>query len=558
MTLFPPEASAPVEWIFLNSDTPDPRLASWLETALPHCAWSCHVVATAPDPDGLLLDAVVRYLESEQVALVHLHLVADGRFGSSPAVDRLLDAAETFQNEAYRERTGSRLVPLPVLEVPPGGDPRPALDAAGELAARLAKPSLMLWDPPGAEVSETAASLGLRIYLGDHPEATTVMEVLTDAHILDAAMARMGGSGPLIRPCWTHEVIADGRVFVCARRWRNGVSRAPLAGSVPPVWRPPEDHCARCIADTVAGATTAFVVNLRRREGRELSLRTSAELLDLGEPNVAAAVARAAETLSDSDAERTDTLIQTGLCHLAGRRLEDADLALVRAGDAGAPAGTVAYHRARVQVAWRDDIEALERFAEALEAGVDGVSREDLHFEMAMSHIRIEEWDDARKHLKQSGGPSPAIAFNLGVCDVNDGHAERALGHFDRALELGPPDEDLGRVRFFRGFCLKELEHYEEALDDLRLAIELEKAELAHHNSLGFCLFKLGRHAEAVTAFEHAVASDPTSAIDWANIGVNLERLGETERAADMYRRALGMDRSIGFARDGLERIGAD
>ena len=52
------------------------------------------------------------------------------------------------------------------------------------------------------------------------------------------------------------------------------------------------------------------------------------------------------------------------------------------------------------------------------------------------------------------------------------------------------------------------------------------------------------------------MALDPTSAVDWANIGVNLERLGDDTRAAEMYRKALGMDPSIGFARDGLERLG--
>ena len=88
--------------------------------------------------------------------------------------------------------------------------------------------------------------------------------------------------------------------------------------------------------------------------------------------------------------------------------------------------------------------------------------------------------------------------------------------------------------------------------------IDLEEAELAHHNLLGFCLFKLGRYSEAVASFERAVAIDPSSAIDWANIGVNLERSGEPERAAEMYRKALGMDGSIGFAREGLERVGGE
>ena len=552
MTIFNPGDQRPVEWLFLDGASPNRDRATWLAATLPHCAWNCHVVVAGPDPENRILNTVATYLDDEKLAMVHLHLVVDEGITTSPTADRLLDTAERFQNEAYRERTGSRLIPLPILEVAPGADPRPALETAGELAGRLAKPSLLLWSEPSDAVITTAAALGLRLYLGSENLDTSAMDVLTAAHVLDSTMDRMDDGGSILEPCRPHLTVADGRVFGCAQHQRLG--RPAEDGS--PTWRPDTSLCAGCVADTIAGMGASLNANQRRSEGRELALRTSAALVDTGAHNAAAAVAHVAAGLSLAGLERADALIQTGLCRLAGGHLEQADRALRDAADSGAPAGLVAYHRARVQVAWRDDIEALDRFAEVLEIGTDAVSSEDIHFEMALSHIRIEEWADGRTHLEQAGGPSAVIAFNLGVCDINDGQAASALAHFDRALELAPPDDDLGRVRFFRGFCLKELERYEEAAEDLRLSVELEEPELAHHNSLGFCLFKLGRHAEAVASFERAVAVDPGSAIDWANIGVNLERLGENERAAEMYRKALGMDGSIGFAKEGLERVG--
>jgi len=546
----------PVEWLFLDADTPTGLLEPWLAAALPHCAWSCHVVAAGGDPDGRLLKKVVDYLEREEVAMVYFHLVADSGFGPAPGIEGLLDAAARFQNEAYRERTGARLVPLPILEVAAGADPGAALKTAGELAGRLAKPSLLLWDQPTEATVTTAAALGLRLYLGSQALDVSIFEILTAAHVLDSTMARIDGADELLGPCWTHNVIAGGRVFDCSQQWRRGRSRDELADGQPPAWQPDPSLCAGCIADTIAGMGPSLIANQRQHEGRELALRASSALVDTGAHPTAAEVALTAAELSRVPEERADALIQTALCRLAAGQLKLADQALVESAESGASPGLIAYHRAHVQVAWRDDIEALDRFAEALALGLDTVSVQDLHFEMALSHIRLEEWPDARTHLERSGGPSAAIAFNLGVCDVNDSQAERALGHFDHALEIGPPEEDLGRVRFFRGFCLKELERYEEAAEDLALSIDLEEAELAHHNSLGFCLFKLGRYDEAVASFERAVAVDPGSAVDWANIGVNLERAGERERAAEMYRKALGMDGTIGFAREGLERVG--
>jgi len=554
VTIFVPEGRPTVEWLFLDADTPDTVLANWLGAALAHCAWNSHVVVTGGDTDGLLLDTVVRFLENEPLALVHFHLVAPFSLDGSPAIERLLDAAEAFQTEAYRERTGSRLFPLPILEVGKDVDPRPAIEKSGEMRARLAKPSLLMWDEPGDRASAVAEALGMRIYLGSKTTTGGTMEILTDAHILDGALARLNDPDTLLGPCWTHQVIGGGRMFACARQWRRGLPRTSELGTSVPEWQPDEALCASCIADTMADQGPSLAANRRHAEGRELALRTSAALTER-EPGAAAAVAATAIHLSTEKPERIDALIQTGLCLTAAGRLGDADRALVDASRLGAGPGLINLHRARVQVAWRDDIEALDRYEEALELGTDAISVEDLHFEMALSHIRLEEWSEARTHLEQSGGPSAAIAFNLGVCDVNSGDAERALAHFDNALELEPPDDDLGRVRFFRGYSLKELERFDEAADDLRLAIELEEPESAHHNLLGFCLFKLGRHAEAVICFEAAVALDPASATDWANIGVNLERLGESDRAAEMYRKALGMDRSIDFAKAGLERL---
>jgi tetratricopeptide (TPR) repeat protein len=556
VTVFRPGGNRPVEWLFLDTDCPGGELSHWLALALPHCAWNSHIVIVGPDRGGRLLGTVVEHLDREPLALVHVHQLADGGLDGSALIDGLLEAASGFQAEAYRERTGARLVPLPILEVAAGADPRPALHRAGELAALLAKPSLLVWDEPGEEFATAASETGTRLYVGSTMRNASAMEVLTAAHVLDGALDRVEGGGPLLEPCAPHLTVVGGRTFGCAQQWRLAWPGTACADRRAPEWRPDPSLCHGCIADTVAGSGPELAANLCRHEGRELALRVSASLARSGYHDPAAMVAETAAELSTTAPSHADALIQIALLRLAGGRLDEAERALLEAGEFGAPAGLVAYHRARVQVAWRDDIEALDRFAEALERRTDAASPEEIHLEMALSHIRIEEWGDARAHLEMAGEATAAIEFNLGVCDVNESAPEPALDHFDRALELGPSPEDLGRVWFFRGFCLKELERFGEAADDLRRSTALEAPEPAHHNLLGFCLFKLGRHAEAVECFEQAVDLDPSSAIDWANIGVNLERLGEKDRARRMYRKALGMDGSIDFAKEGLGRLG--
>ena len=72
-----------IEWLFIDTDTPDRKLRSWLATTLPHCAWNCHVVIAGGDGEGRLLETVADYLNREPVALVHLHLFTHATAGSS-------------------------------------------------------------------------------------------------------------------------------------------------------------------------------------------------------------------------------------------------------------------------------------------------------------------------------------------------------------------------------------------------------------------------------------------------------------------------------------------
>jgi ribosomal protein S12 methylthiotransferase accessory factor len=207
---------------------------------------------------------------------------------------------------------------------------------------------------------------------------------------------------------------------------------------------------------------------------------------------------------------------------------------------------------------WRDYIEALDWFEDALKSGSGQVPVEDMCFEMALCHINIEEYPEARPYLDRSQRPGeqkPPVAFYRGVCDHGEGKFETALKWFRDALALGPVAEDLGRVLFYIGTCLKEMEQYEEAVLALREAVAADPEDIANHNLLGFCYYKLKRHEEAVACFLRAVEINPSSGIDWANLASNLRDLGRTKEAIAMYKKALILDPSIGFARDNLNKL---
>jgi tetratricopeptide (TPR) repeat protein len=240
------------------------------------------------------------------------------------------------------------------------------------------------------------------------------------------------------------------------------------------------------------------------------------------------------------------------------REFKRADDALRLAGEYAEDSGFVTYHRGKVQFEWGDPIEALKWFEEALASGSRQVPIKDLLFEMALSHIQLEEYKEARGYLERSlkpGERESPVSFYLGVCDLAEGAVERAMGHFSEALALDPAEEDLSRVLFYIGTCLKEMERFEDAIDVLKRAVAADPEDILNHNLLGLCYYKLGRHRAAVACFERAVEIDPRSAIDWASLGSNLRDLGRIDDAIAAYRKALSLDPTIGFARENLAKL---
>jgi tetratricopeptide (TPR) repeat protein len=301
-----------------------------------------------------------------------------------------------------------------------------------------------------------------------------------------------------------------------------------------------------------------LVANDRRDEGRRAYFALASACSARGEHRLAADLARQARNFSDTDVDRGAALIHEGLSQLELMQLDQAEELLEAATRCPVDQGYVAYQRGQVQFAWRDWIEALDRYEEALAAGSEQVPDEDICYQAALSHINLEEYDEARPYLERSmpeGRLTAPIAFYRGICDLGQGRAEPAMADFRESLRIGPGPEDVSRVLFYLGTCLKELERFDEAIEVLVRAVEADPDDIANHNLLGFCYYKTKRHEEAVVCFLRAVEIDPGSGIDWANLGSNVRDLGRIEDAVLLYKKALSLDPSLGWVRVNLAKL---
>ena len=545
---------------------------SWVRSALPLLNWRSHVfVAGGNDGEAErfshgLLDLAGHYLARHECANLHVHSLVRMDSAHNRQADswnRLVAPIVPFQEQARELMSEARLHFAPILAPAPDTRVADALKAAEFFGSRMAIPSFYL--PAGIldGLTQQVGAADARFFLDS--DSAGPMRVLWRSHVFETMLDRVEEEDEtLVCPCRGHMVVdaGEGRVFSCLLAWDESGPSLPLAappdgpGALP---EPPGGgSCLRCMA----GAALAMIENLRgnsrESEGRKVCFNLSLDLAGRGELALAAELAHAAFVISTSDEDKVAALIHEAVCLRESRKLEEADRILALAGEFTQDRGQIAYHRGKVQFAWRDYIEALDWFEEALRSGSGQVPIEDMCFEMALCHINLEEYPEARPYLDRSegtGGHKAPIAFYRGVCDYGEGKVESALEFFRRARALGPAAEDVGRVLFYIGASLKELERYEEAAAVLREAVAVDPEDLANHNLLGFCYYKLKLHKEAVACFLRAVEIDPKSGIDWANLASNLRDLGKTQEAIAMYKKALSVDPTIGFARDNLAKL---
>jgi ribosomal protein S12 methylthiotransferase accessory factor len=147
------------------------------------------------------------------------------------------------------------------------------------------------------------------------------------------------------------------------------------------------------------------------------------------------------------------------------------------------------------------------------------------------------------------------VQFFLGTSHLSLDEPSKALPYLEKALELGPHEEDIPSIYSYMGLCLKELAQYRESIAALEKGEQYDEKRTDIYNLMGFCYFKLKEHEKAIQCFRKVLALNPSSAIDYANIASNYREMGEKENAIRYYRFALELDPSIDFARQSLATL---
>ncbi|MEW6367714.1 MAG: tetratricopeptide repeat protein [Acidobacteriota bacterium] len=509
---------------------------------------TCYLIEPAGPVDGSTSREVIRKVSEMladqqflQITARPVHVFgADTLRACREAYARLHAHCAPFQEEAYRHHIVARLRIFPILFV---DDPASISDAARLatfLQQRFFLPSLLISSQ--FPIADQGVRPWERVYLMESSafQPRSALDALYVNAIVDRWLESCGSNGP---PCDGFTIIdSGGRIEHCVMEGRGDA----------------QDACVDCVVKSWQTIERAIELNRRSDALDELQTHLLAG---------ATSCERLAETIATlaarSDRFTVDRLSPPVLLQLGIAAYEKGDLEgsmrwLRAAREKDPEAAEIRYQMGRCEFAWRDYIEAADRFSEAVQLGLAGPMAADAQFHRGVCHYRIEEFDDALRALDDAasaGMEDSPLDFFSGLSWMGKGEPRRGLEYLISALDRGPAEEDLFHVLFYIAECHKSLGEFEQALEYSARALALDPRCKELHNCTGFCHFKRGEYDLAIACFERAIEIDPRSAIDWANMGSCMRDKGDRDGAVRMYRRALSIDPSIDFARDSLRRL---
>ncbi|MFQ5874507.1 MAG: tetratricopeptide repeat protein, partial [Dehalococcoidia bacterium] len=127
-----------------------------------------------------------------------------------------------------------------------------------------------------------------------------------------------------------------------------------------------------------------------------------------------------------------------------------------------------------------------------------------------------------------------------------------AIHHAEELIEKDKKDADLYALK---GYALREVGQYDEAIEALKASLALRKGYAEAWNAMGMTYDLMRKPEEAEQAYLEALRINPTSPKYLNNIGFSLFGQGQYDRAAEFYQKALASDplnaqihNNLGFA----------
>jgi predicted O-linked N-acetylglucosamine transferase (SPINDLY family) len=148
---------------------------------------------------------------------------------------------------------------------------------------------------------------------------------------------------------------------------------------------------------------------------------------------------------------------------------------------------------------------------------------------------------DARASYQKAIEINPDFAEahnNLGNVLKDLQHFDEAMQFYQQAIEVNP---DFAEAHNNLGNVLKDLQHFDEAVLSYKRAIGIDKNFYEASYNLGVSLKQLKKIDESVRMFKNVIAIQPNNSEAYNNLGICFTLLGQMNAAIDCFKKSLNI-----------------
>ena len=232
------------------------------------------------------------------------------------------------------------------------------------------------------------------------------------------------------------------------------------------------------------------------------------------------------------------------------------------------PIGTSGTTQSRDSKLGTNDVEALSRYGQAVEAlerpdipgnlqraagSLRAAIERDPNFALAFARLGEAYWATYQSTSEPKWATDavtatnkaltldqqqPEVWISLARIHQGTGRREEALNELNKALSLQPSSDEAHQVM---GQVLQSLERLKEAEEHYLKAVALRPNYWRHHSLLGGFYYATGRGKDAVAAFTRVTELQPDNARGFNNLGAAYYALGDNVNALKFYERAVAI-----------------
>ncbi len=164
--------------------------------------------------------------------------------------------------------------------------------------------------------------------------------------------------------------------------------------------------------------------------------------------------------------------------------------------------------------------------------------------ELADSYLKFGDDEvkiaEAKKILNDSDNiKSQNQSYNKAYTLIRNDQNQEGLKEIDDFLNHNP---DVWNAWFIKGWALRKMEKFEEALQAFSKAKELNGAQLDIYNELAICHIELKQYSEAESSLHRAFEIDPENLKVISNMGILSLKQGKNKEAEGFFRTVLDLE----------------